>query len=316
MFLRLTNKGKVIVVSYIVVAVLLSAVAVATNPVVGAIVAAVFVLLGRAGRVIIEPFVEQLQFTVRNEISVSIASDCRIAIYGMPRSGNTTLIRRLIAVSVPKSETSTTTFDIYQHKIRLDLKGPAHDVAFADYVGQKPSQITTNCPETFFGLPDNRKISMIFFIVDLFPEIPQEHDYPVEYAEFVKRYQFDSSKQILDRVALNSEYVNQFSIEPVFTVCYSQNNLFAVRLFINKADYLEKLVAQGYLDLKGVSIDQYVKKLYSPSIAAIRKACDKNNIGNFNVELISAATGEGLVEAFGDLMVAYSKRGKNGTKTS
>lgn len=307
---KITRKGRywIVVLGYVSLTVILT---VATtffgSPIAGALIGVALSLLSEAGRVAKERIDGGIKAFVNNDDTAK----CRILIYGIPRSGKTSIIRRILTHGQPRHETSTADFDVYEDDVRLDLKGSKYPVAFADYKGQKPGQIIVGPPETFFGEQSERRINAILFVVDLFPEFPDEKEEPEQFREFMRKIEEDTSRHISERVAANLRYVNEFSIQPVFQVAYSPNSLFAVRLVINKIDVLRDLAAKGHIvGLDASAVNEYAQNQYNLIVRALKKACSPENLNvpNFSVEVVSAYTGENLTEMFSGIVSAYSER--------
>lgn len=281
------------------------------DPLLGGLSAIILAALVSVGAIVFKPFRDRFtKFVQANITLVSQGRKCRILVYGLPRSGKTTLIKRILTAEKPQREESTAKFDIYEEDLRLTLEDPKkYAVAIADYKGQKPSEVTVNPPERFFGAPGQRLINVILFVVDMFPEVKDANGERIDDGELVDKYEPDARKYLHYRVRQNGLYVNAFDIEQVFAVAYSEMHLFAVRLLINKIDLLSRVVSRGYLPQLSVeSVDQYALGIYAATAESIKNACDANNVDNFSVHLISAAKGENIDAMFGDVLDAYSRK--------
>lgn len=305
----MTLKGIVLIVLYVLIILGLVFLGTVVAGPVGSLLAIILGAILSSGATLAKPFRDWLEDFVDENISLW-QSKCRILIYGLPRSGKTSFIKRIITADKPVAEDSTSDFDVYDETLRLGLKNPKrHRVSFADYKGQKPSQILVDPPESFFGVSGQEMVNAILFVVDLFPEIRNEQGEALNDSEIVERYKHNANELIEQRVKSNLEYVNEWTIEPVFTVCYSEKNLFSVRLLINKIDLLRDIVAHGYLSsVNPDELEQFARKLYQPLEEKINEACSKNNIEDFSVHLVSASTGENIKDVLGEILEVYSKR--------
>ena len=279
----------------------------ASSMLAGPVIGALVTLLGAAAAITTKPLRDRYEHWVSENVNV-YPRQCRILVYGLGRSGKTTIIRRLLTSDKPRHEVSTRAFDVYQETLRLSLDDSRkYPVACADYKGQQPSQILVDPPENFFGLPGRRMVNVIFFVCDLFPELGQEELLRID--AFLQRYERDADALIKQRVAQHTEYVSKWSIEPVFAVAYSKTNLVAVRLVINKLDLLRSVVARGYLPrVRHDDLLEYALSLYEDTAREIRRACHVNGIDDVSVHVVSAETGENLDALFGEILDGYRRR--------
>lgn len=302
-------KGIVLIVAYcLIVVVILLLGTVVAGPI-GTVLGLILSAFISMGGTVFKSFRDWLEDFVDENI-VLTDDNCRVLVFGLPRSGKTSLIKRMITADKPVSETSTDDFDVYGETLRLGLEKPKrYRVLFADYKGQKPSQITVDPPENFFGISGYRVVNAILFVVDFFPEIRDEKGSVLNTEQIIQKYEANAAELIKKRVDDNLEYINKWTIEPVFTVCFSEKNMWSVRLLINKIDLLRDVISRGYLpNASQDEIDNFAKKFYEPLEQELREACTQNNIQDFSVHLISASTGENVRSVLGEILETYSVR--------
>lgn len=287
----------------ILVAVALAGRALADNFVFGTLISLLLGSLFSVGAILFSPFRDWLEEFVNKNIRRKRRL-CRILIYGMPRSGKTTLIKRWLTKERAVSEKTTSRYNYYEEEIRVKLEPSIKcRVAIADYKGQKPSQVYVDPNIEFFGPPGHRLVNFIVFVADLFPELVDRQGEKIGDEELVEEYKENAHQYIKKRVEENSIYLSEWSIESVFEAAYSEDNLWAVRLFVNKIDILRTLVSRGYLP--GVTVEtipEYVLQLYKPVEERIREACQANGISDFSTHLVSALTGEDVQPALGEIL--------------
>lgn len=302
-------KGIVLIVLYILIIVSITFLGTAVAGGIGSLLGIILGALISSGATVFRPFRDWLENFVDENI-VLADDNCRVLVFGLPRSGKTSLIKCVITTDKPASETSTDDFDVYKETLRLGLEKPKrYRVAFADYKGQKPSQITVDPPESFFGIAGYRVVNTILFVVDFFPELLDDKGTVLSAEQIIQKYETNAAELIAKRVDDNLEYINKWTIEPVFTVCYSEKGLWSVRLLINKIDLLRDVISRGYLpDANLDDIENFAKKFYEPLEQELREACKQNNIHDFSVHLISASTGENVRSVLGEILETYSVR--------
>lgn len=245
---------------------------------------------------------------------------CRIMLYGMPTSGKTTIIENLFTRGTPSPVESTTVFHWYERKDFLELGGAEYKVAVADYRGEDPDQIldeksldANHYAVSFFGPPNGRLVNVIFFIVDLFgDDAPNKHLEPDKYKEFLDSYATDAVKKIERRVNANKRYIPEWYLKSIIRVVHSEENLFAIRLFINKMDILEDMLSRNYIPSHSLetATDFALEQYSAVPMRALIKACKENNI-HFSTHTISAiAKGQELEKIYEEILRSFSKRSK------
>ncbi len=309
----MTRKGVYATVLYIVLVISLAILganfAQRGDPVIGALTGAIVAQIVSAGAILFRPLQDRLERFASYNIGVS-GQKCRILMVGLSRSGKTSMIKHVLSEDQPCHELSTEQFAIYEGEIRLGLQDPRqYLVSIADYQGQKLSQITINHRVNFSGLPGHRLINVVIFVVELFPELKNQQGKPLSDEALVQAYEADAERLITERVAEHKEYINQYTIEEIFSLAFNEYNLFAVRLLINKVDLLREVVSRGYLSgVNQTSLEEYAKNLYAPIAKELQTACKTNQINNFSVHLISAKTGENIQSVFSDIFETYHRR--------
>ena len=259
----------------------------AREPVIGAIVGLVFGGIISIGTLLFRPFRDWLETFVNLNMR-PYSKKCRVLLIGLGRSGKTSIIRQVLTEDTLRQEVSTDKFDIFEEVKRVGLKNPTrYIISIADYTGQKLSQITVHHPEKFFGTSGHRLINALIFVVDLFPELNDPQGKSLKDHEIIEEYNKENAhRKITERVAQHKEYITKFTVEQIFEVTHSDNQLFTVRLLINKADLLRDIFSKGYLsETNETKIDDYAKEQYASLINSIESACKKNNIDNFSVHL-------------------------------
>jgi hypothetical protein len=122
-----------------------------------------------------------------------------------------------------------------------------------------------------------------------------------------------------ERIEKNTQYVSQFTIQLLSKLAYSKENLFAIRLLINKADLLERLINSGRIT-SDKSVHDYAISAYKTSVILdIDNYCKdvKIDIKDFSIWVVSGSkriaylkNGKttGINEIFEELLEKYEKR--------
>jgi hypothetical protein len=247
-------------------------------------------------------------------------SDFRMFIFGLGRSGKTTLIKQLLyAIPPDESQEITETFHVYHGVVTLEPESPPLHLSIADYKGQKPSQVLTNAPEDFFGPRSHRLTNVLIFQVDLVPEFI-ENNVPLTDEEILAKYAAGAMRKVQDRIAKHVEHLSSGIVELVFSVAVSKN-LRAVRLLINKIDLVNQMIDRGYLgDTDMVSMKEVLTKKLAPVISRVEKACvdttEFSSIDTFTYHFISAKEGYNVRAVFGPLFRRESDRLKTPETTA
>lgn len=275
----------------------------------GLILLVLVAILAKARGLIVAFFKRNFRLSFRG------AEKCRGLIFGLGRSGKTTIIKNgLTFGDTAARERSTQNFDIYEAQVTLGLgnssKFPA---SIADYKGQQPSQLIVDGPAEFtefFGRNNQRLINSVIFVVDLFPELRDIQGDALQDDEIVAQYASGAEQRIFDRVADHKEYLTRFIIQMIFSLAFSKEHLFIVSFLINKVDLLERVVANGYL--AGVndekSLEEYAKNLFAPISDEIERACQANGVNNFSLHLVSGQKGTNIRSVFSEIFEVYNRR--------
>lgn len=230
--------------------------------------------------------------------------ECRIAIFGMPGTGKTSLITQLLTQDYfPKSKNQLTRFNSYTHDFRLGLDSQRRiRVSLSDYPGSKLSEVTVYTPSEFFGVRDKRKANFVIFLVDLFPELNNWDGQILSLTQCVQEIGPNISPIIEQRVLENCKYLNEFTLEPFFEITHSNVNLYTIVLIINKVDILTVAKTLGYLS--NIDESEYVSQLYSPLITTLKRICEEKRV-KFSVHLISTFQGRSVKSVMGELLQRY-----------
>jgi hypothetical protein len=179
-----------------------------------------------------------------------------------------------------------------------------------DYRGERPDELFLDGPIGFFGFKGSRRVNVVLFMVDIFPAF-----YDTETAraltdeQIIAAHGTNAEKIILERVRQIERYITPSSIQTVFALSFSEQRMCAVRLVINKIDFLEKLSQQGLVDLRGLTPEEYSTKLFETVRADIEQACKENHIAElFAVRVLSAKRRTGLDELVTSLFDLYQRR--------
>ncbi|MEM7129241.1 MAG: hypothetical protein AAF702_23110 [Chloroflexota bacterium] len=293
-----------------IVAMLITIIALAIyNPAFAAVTGGLLTISVGVAEIVFKPFRPIIDNFTKRHIRPQ-SDKCRILLVGLGRSGKTSIIKRFLTVDSPQQEESTQDFHIYEESKRIGLQDPhRYLVSIADYQGQKPSQIMVNSPSKFFGPKGNRMINTVVFVVDPFSEVRDKSGEPLEGEELIEALAHDTQKQIQERIESQLEYVTKYTIELIFSAAFSTQNLFAVRLLINKADLLKAMIARGCLpDVDPQAAKAFMTDKYQNLINKLEQACEVNGIDDFSVHLVSAHTGENIQEVFSDIVEKYHRR--------
>lgn len=233
---------------------------------------------------------------------------CRIFVFGRSRSGKTTLVSSLVAVDQSLGRTETKDFTVYKLKAPLRIDDVKYiDLRISDYRGQLPAQVLVDHDPAFFGYSGNRRINAVIFIVDMFPEEVDKHGSALDDEKLVEKYGSDAESVINKRVAEHYDYLTPEVIGCVFALCFSKENLIAVRLLVNKIDLIDKLARNGCLTLPiGMGIEKYAEQKYSDLFKILNHYCAKNSIvDRLESYCISATQSRGTGKMFAKIFNSY-----------
>ncbi len=255
-----------------------------------AAVAVILFILSPVGALLFEPIRKKLQVW-RDDLFTSAYIDksiYRILIFGRHGSGKTTFLETAFTWINPadSERKSTPDFNYYRFRLQLQRKevklGQYTNVEVADYKGQKPSQVIINNSADFFGPKGSRVLNAIIFIVDLVPRIIDAQGNPLNDESLLEWLKNGNMlDKIKERVEEHNQYINQVSLELLFSSLHSQN-LKSIIFVINKKDLIEKLINDGYLTTNFSDFKEYAKHLFNPMIQNINKACTQNEIEDFS----------------------------------
>lgn len=254
-------------------------------------------ILSPIGALLFEPIRKKLAVSIDDLFTSAFIdkSIYRILIFGRHGSGKTTFLETAFTFIDPADpqRRSTPYFEYRRFRAQLHRKelqlGQYTDVEVADYKGQQPSQVIIHNPADiinnsvdFFGPQGNRVLNAIIFIVDLVPRISDEHGNPLNdesLLEWLKNA--NMLDKIKERVYEHDQYINQASLQVLFSSLHSQN-LKSVIFVINKKDLIEKLINDGYLTTNFSDFREYAKHLFSRMIQNINEACTQLGIEDFS----------------------------------
>lgn len=255
-----------------------------------AAVAVTLFILSPVGALLFEPIRKKLEVSI-NELFTSAYIDksiYRILIFGRHGSGKTTFLETAFTLIDPADPRRRSTHDFEYRRFRVQLHrqelklGQYTDVEVADYKGQQPSQVIINNSADFFGTKGNRVLNAIIFIVDLVPRIIDEHGNPLNDESLLEWLKNGNMlDKIKERVEEHNQYINEASLQLIFTSLHSQN-LKSVIFVINKKDLIEKLINDGYLTTNFSDFTEYAKHLFERMIQNINKACTQLGIEDFS----------------------------------
>lgn len=258
-------------------------------------------VLAAIGSVLFNPIKDELNSFFENLFIKK--SVYRICIFGRAGSGKTTLIETAFTLIEPdRVRRSTDAFDYYNFKVQLGLKNFV-EVAIADYKGQNPSQIVIYNPPDFFGAKGHRVVNALLFIVDLVPRKVDDQGNALSdkfLLEWLK--DGDTIGKIQARIAEHYDYINEATLEMLFSSLYSEN-LKNVRFLINKLDLVNKLVDDGYVSLGSyTTTDAYSQYQFELMIKNVTRACTELKIDDFLISTISAKNPNNLRSLVSDLL--------------
>jgi GTPase SAR1 family protein len=234
---------------------------------------------------------------------------CRIMMYGLNGSGKTTIIKSILSQERLGTEQPTPNFELYEGDVTLDIgRKKQLKVIFADYKGEKPSQIVFSDSENIVAPTGEKLINTLFFVVDVIPrlyrkgtsEIVQDDDTLARWLgqDFIGR--------IDKRVAEHKLYITKWNIQLLLSNLLSKN-FKSVRLLINKFDILEEASSQNLIELKYAELEIFAKGLFSDIEQEIKEACLANGIKDFAVEVISAKRDIRIRGMFNSVIQIYTE---------
>lgn len=254
---------------------------------------------------------EQIDHAARDVYGVIATPACRILIFGAPGSGKTTFIRRVVALRQSPTEPSTTKTSIYRLVAPLDLGSKGYiKVDILDYRGEHPSDLFLEGPVGFFGFKGARRVNVILFMVDTFPAFHDEKTgKPLTDEEVIAKQGARAQEIIESRIRQIERYITPSTIQTVFSLSFHEHRTFAVRLVVNKIDFLERLAQAGHVDLRGRTPEEFSRGLFESVRTDIENACKQNDIVDlFDVRVLSAKQRTGLDELVTSLFDLYQRR--------
>jgi hypothetical protein len=231
------------------------------------------------------------------------STKCRILLYGLGGTGKTELRRRFLKKGdfiFGGPPTPTPDIDWADITVGKDSLAYKVRVNIFDYSGQQSSQVVGDGSPSFFGPSSDRRVHVIFFVVDHFGPIlgPDHKQIPDE--ELVAQCAESGLKLVHERVQKNTQYLDEFHLQEVFdkVVNPEAKTPRAVRLLINKKELIGALLERSS-EKNSQSVYDFAIASYADVIAQLQRACEKYNVGDFRVELTSstdeACTAEILV---------------------
>jgi hypothetical protein len=255
-------------------------------------------------------FLRPVQDDLRRFIEKLESAECRIVLYGLGGSGKTELRRRFLR----KGEfvfdgPATATADVEWADIPTGDDPPRKvRVRMFDYSGQQTSQVAGDGSGSFFGPPGDRRVHAVFFVVDHFRPIPGSDGKQLSDEELLRRCTAAGSQLVEERVQRNRRYLDEDHLQAVFDRCVNPEYKTprAVRVLINKKELIE-----AYLNTEippSMTAVDFALCSYSDVIDQVRKACDKYDILDFAVELISARDDDGTKKILDELLKRHFGR--------
>lgn len=256
-----------------------------------AAVAVTLFILSPVGALLFEPIRKKMEVSIDDLLTSAYIdkSIYRILIFGRPGSGKTTFLETAFTFIDPADPRRRSTQDFEYRRFRVQLHrkelqlGQYTNVEVADYRGQKPSQVTINNSADFFGPEGSRVLNAIIFIVDLVPRITDEQGNPLNDESLLEWLKNGNNlvDKIRERVEEHNQYINEASLEILFSSLHSQN-LKSVIFVINKKDLIERLSNDGYLTTNFSDFREYAKHLFKRLIQNINEACTQLGIEDFS----------------------------------
>lgn len=230
-------------------------------------------------------------------------SFCMIYLYAMAGTGKTSLIKSWLQGD-RKPERSTLEFDYYNHQILDDLGNQKFTtIKIADYQGQQPSEIINSD-----GL---QLANALLFIVDIVPRQDEDNNLLDTQEKQLMWLSSRTEEKIKERVEKHLIYIVG-SLQPLMSTLLN-DNLFSVRLVVNKYDLLEKLIQKDILPGANVQgIEQYTISLFKKIEEEIREACKANKIQDFSVSFVSTETDFHVRDLLTGILETYRNMRKNG----
>lgn len=226
---------------------------------------------------------------------------CMIYLYGKSATGKTSLIKSWLQGN-QGYERSTENFFYYKHKIsdfsRNQGKQKFTRIRVADYQGQKQSQLL---------IAERIPANALLFMVDIAPRSDENHKLLDNQEKQLEYLGTNTEEKIQKRLEEHYIYIVG-TLEPLFEKLYS-NQLFVVRLVINKCDLIEKIIQMGLIpNTNPNEYEQYATELFKKVEDEIIKACMMNNIQDYSVILTSTARDYNTRNLLNDIVAVYKNR--------